>query len=378
MEKIEKPVKSAHFYSLSQYVFFLRISKKLKRWKTLFFFFLLWAMVMVVSIHGYLTSFIKNLYLPKKLIPIPSYFEKIYLKIPYLLKRTSDIFRLQDVNPEELLELKTISNLSFKNYGPQFALALSNTNLGHPQFYLCSNFKEPVQLKLLLIGLSHTLISEKFYQKSFSFTLEGFSKTNFSYPIPLPQGKYHAYVLLNSSENFKIQPQQFFVPLFHSSQEAILIKKSYFLGGKKDPLYFQRLKTLHYQKKRQIVSEIQEIKKIKSHLFQLFHLTQLRFKVLRKTKANSEIMKNWEIFDKHWRHIYEELKRKFCTSLFEKKHLFYPLLWHQIWQAINLIFEIHQIHHNYFKSLEIRPQNSPIFQLQILPLAKNISFFLKI
>ena len=253
------------------------------------------------------------------------------LSRPYLIKLTQTIpalegiipplLRLDDVSMIEYEELHTAASETLKEKGPQYALALTQSDPYTPSFYIGSNLPEGSKFDLYVIGLPDTLLNEVSFTGHLSATLEkNLAKTS---PLrrsdqkPIARGEYELYLVSSLSQTATTRsiieahpapPVR--IPAELPPGARILFVKKYFLGGAKDANYQNKLKDFHSKLKARALTELNEIKQYTSTLDQqLQALIKEAQNMNRLTQTSPKKRKIWDLFSAQWVKIQNEMNQ---------------------------------------------------------------------
>ncbi len=194
------------------------------------------------------------------------------------LKMASPIPNLADVAENDLIEMKKIAKVSFKNEGPKVIAAISTISNEKPKFYLSTNYAENTVFELVLRPMAETLLQKPFESMSQKITIKNSlgTSTDFSYKgSNLPIGEYILEVRPTDSVN----------PIF---------SHRYFLGGAKDANYEKKLDEFHKQMKSVIIANLKNTREVAESFEQLYLLKTQSF------LAGVKLLKQPKVLNKFW------------------------------------------------------------------------------
>ncbi len=288
---------------------------------------------------------------------------------PYLLKASerfsflsswvSPIPRLGDVSPEDFEELKQVASANFKQQGPRFAVALSQSHPGSPSFYISTNIPEAMKLQVWIVGVPDTLLNQLSYVSSVEGSVsKKLGKTDVvRYPDGriIPRGEYRVYLAAADHQAWMDQISS--EKLVHSPDlpngMTILLEKSYFLAGTRDSSYRDRLRDFHEKLRARASGELIEIKQFMLTLASQLDSTQERFTNLVTRKLSSKEKKSWENFHQEWTQLQVELDQIFQKWSPEviKSDYFYEALYQLVRDLGHAVTQVHDAQNGYFIGL---------------------------
>ena len=187
---------------------------------------------------------------------------------------------LKDLNAREARELSDIAADDISN-GDSVGVALAPTNIREPRFYIASNAEDGTALEARLEGLRDTMVDSFFYDSTVNVKIKNhFAKTPAFVQDggkPLAPGEYTLTVTKNG---------------------ALLLQKTFFLGGVKDRAYQENLNLYLSKLRVQAEGELSEIRQVTQLLERQFADTNLRFKA----------PKSWEKFHASWSALQSQIE----------------------------------------------------------------------
>ncbi len=237
----------------------------------------------------------------------------------------SPIPKLDDVEPEEYEQLKSVSKTRLNEKGPQIALALSRGDLISPTFYMASNLPDGVVFDVYLEGIPESLLGQLSASAKTQISLnKRFGKSAAVQILQngkgLPRGEYTLYVVDPGTqpagakaELAKMPAMQPLLPTTGVPRSVrIVATKSYFLGGFKDATYTQRLQEFHQKITLKAQAELVELKQIAGTFEARLNETSQKFSKLKKSKKLAPAQKkSWETFESQWKEMNEQFDRIF-------------------------------------------------------------------
>ncbi len=251
----------------------------------------------------------------------------------------SPIPQMNDVTPEEFAELKLAAGARLEKVGPKYALALSQADPLSPTFYVGTNLVDGTHLSLVITGIPDTLLN----QLSFSaVALVSISK------------KIGKTGIIRFADGRAIPRGEYRIDLKSPETPEILMTKRYFLAGKKDAVYLDRLKDFHEKLRARSLSEVNEAKQFMLTLFSQVQATQEKFKAIRKGKLDARQRASWEEFHNEWLKIEGELDQifqKWTPEALENEY-YYGVLFRLIQEAGQAVDRLHGIQQGYFNGIQ--------------------------
>lgn len=299
-------------------------------------------------------------------------------KVPLLKGIISPIPHLEDVNPDELEELKHAAGQP-EGGAPVVALAMSQGDLLMPSFYAAGNVSEGAQYFLVVVGIGDTLLNQTSFDVSRKVTFS--KKMAKSEPVrapdgkSLPRGEYFVTIQDSLPEATPAapavqtppqtpppaqpgQPAAAVPPPEPPAQPVakkinVLVKKQYFLGGPKDATYQQRLKEYHDRIKAKAVGELNEVKQFAATLESQITGTATAFaKMKGKSPKTLKLAqkKQWEAHHTKWEQLQKQLDQSFSawTPDVLNREMFYSMLYSRLQNIATTLNKFHQLEHSYF------------------------------
>jgi hypothetical protein len=253
------------------------------------------------------------------------------LSRPYLIKITEDIpslgkfvpplLKLNDVSVIDYEELRAAATTNLQKKGPQFGIAVTQTDPFAPYFYISSNLPDGAQFDLYIIGIPETLLNDVSFEGHLTATLQKqLAKTT---PLrkqegrPLPKGDYEIYLTSSLQQNESIKsiieaypspPVR--TPIALPPGTRILSLKKAFLGGQKDAQYQNKLQNFHEKLRARALGELNELKQHTSTLDHQFQALIQNSQILtQRNKPMAKRKKAWDSFQTPWLKIQNQISQ---------------------------------------------------------------------
>jgi len=282
-------------------------------------------------------------------------------KVPFLAQWFSSLPDLQDVDPGEFDQLKLANQADFTTQGPKLALALSRKDLIRPVFYTASNLPDDTSIEVLIIGRPETLLNRLHFSGVKQVSLKGgFGHTT---PLvdqggqPLPRGVYRIFAVDSSRQTPEVQlvlsqlsPLQGKIPVQIPAGRHVYALGEYFLGGRKDKSYAERLRLYHERIRKQSDTELMELRQFHATLKSQLDSTVKRFSALRRRrKISSQESKSWNRFFQTWNGLSGQLAQSFRSwtpDVLVNRH-FHVRLYEMTKEAAKHIFKVHGMENDF-------------------------------
>lgn len=194
------------------------------------------------------------------------------------MKLASPIPNLADVSEQDLLEMKKVSKISYKNDGPKVTVAISNSSSLKPKFYIATNFADNTSFEILLRPMAETLLQKPFDPITQKVTVKNAlaNTTEFTYKnSDLPIGEYQLEVKPSDSAN-------------------AIFNKRFFLGGTKDATYDQKLESYHKEMKTAVLANLKNSKELIDSFEQMYLFRVQSF------LAGMKLLKQPKVLTRFW------------------------------------------------------------------------------
>ena len=298
-------------------------------------------------------------------------------RYPLLNQWISPFPPLDQVNFTEYEELKAAARTRLESKGPQIAMALSQKDLKSPSFYVATNLPDAARFRLFIVGIQDTLVNQLAFQAQTEVIVN--QKLGQTPPVKdvgkklIPAGEYQVYLvpvetqirpetqsLLASMPEMKLA-----IPLDLPKETRVIASKKYFLGGKKDAVYYSQLKEYHEKIKTKADNEITEAKEFAVTLENQLSSSLTKFKLLHKGKLNVLQKKSWNSFHSEWDKFQSQLNQIFnrWTPGALQNDYFYSSLFSQIQQAGIAVQKVHSLHFAYFNGTSAK--DAKTFDMQL-------------
>ena len=288
------------------------------------------------------------------------------LSRPYLIQLTQSIpalenvvpplLRLEDVSMIEYEELHSATSEPLKTKGPQYALAIDQSDPYTPSFYIGSNLPEGAQFDLYIIGLPDTLLNEVYFSTRLTASLSrNIAKTQ---PLrkmdgkPIARGEYELYLISSQSQGDAVRSiieSQPTSPIRPPTElppgSRILFVKKYFLGGTKDAAYLNKLRDFHAKLRARALTEVNEIKQHASILDQQLQSLMTETQSMSTQKVlSAKRRKNWEIFITQWERKQTEMNQlvQSWTPESLQNEYYYGVLYTDIQSAAQSVWKLYE------------------------------------
>lgn len=286
-------------------------------------------------------------------------------KIPALGKWVSPIPALEDVSPEDYVDLKQ-SAMQHLDKGPKIAVAVSTADLFAPMFYVASNLPDGTVIDVYLEGNPDTLLNHLAFSGKTQATIEKklgrTGKIRFGDGKPLPRGEYVAYATESAQQPEAVHAILAGVPPVAAKVPAslpvglrLLASKPMFLGGLNDGTYASRLKEFHDKLREKATAELAETKQLASTIESQLAATSSKFDQLRKLAKGSKIApaarKGWRDFNAQWSKLEQELRASYdkWTDDALATEYFYGVLYSLTKSAGDAVGKLHQMQTDFFE-----------------------------
>jgi hypothetical protein len=291
----------------------------------------------------------------------------------------SPLPHIPNINEEEFNFLQTAAQAPLEQAGGQIALALAQSPLQTPSFYLASNLPDGALFQVYCVAQSETLLNQLSFSAVRTVQLtQKLAKTDpFQTPSgsAIPAGRYTVYLILNEAQPTEVKKWESSLSRLNNSvlptvlkelphPPHILLHKSYFLGGVEDAAYQAQLKTHHEKLQAKAAFEIDEITQLVSTLESQLKSTQTKFSLLLKGKSLSKKKSLWNSFNTEWGPLENQLKLMYSqwTPDVLKEKYFYGSLYTQVIHTSETIHVVHELHGSYFTQ---NPSDTTAFNAQL-------------
>jgi hypothetical protein len=298
-------------------------------------------------------------------------------KLPFLAGFLSPIPKLENVAPEEFEQLKVAAKTKLDQGGPQIAIALDQSDLLNPTFYVGTNLPDGAILDIYIEGIPDTLLNQlSFTAKAQATVLKRFAHSGaieFSQGKAFPRGQYNLYVVDPETQPATVKPllarmvsvQSVETPVSVPKGLRIIATKSYFFGGLRDALYTARLKEFHDKLIAKSQQELTELKQIVMTYESQLGASDQKFKALRKGKKPTPGQKKaWGDFSAQWDKMNEQLVQTFSklTPANAQTDYFYGFLYQIGQQTADSVGKLHTLQSTYFAGTV---QDPKAFDIQV-------------
>lgn len=230
--------------------------------------------------------------------------------VPALQILFSPIGDIEGVQPEELRELRAAAVSKIPG---TVGLAVLKDELLSPTLYVAANLPNGTVLDVRVEGVPDTLVSQTSLSATTQVTLEGnLARTD---PVrqldgrPLVQGQYWVQVTPADDAKQSSDARQALAGL--PAESKIAYKKAYFLGGRKDDSYSQRLKEFHDRLARKSTDELHEIRQYFSTLDLQLQSTNREYDQASSNKVPKAGAKAWNAAHSKWTRLQTQLESGF-------------------------------------------------------------------
>jgi len=282
-------------------------------------------------------------------------------KVPMLGDIISPIPSLDDVSPEEHLELQLAAKAKAETTGLKAAVALSKLDPLAPSFYVASNLPDGAKFEIHVIGVPDTLLNQLgFSSNSLAVISRRLGKSGvirFNDGKPVPRGEYLVFLTASleqppqaKAQVEAIAPAQARNLPEHLKDRKILSFRQYFLGGARDASYTNRLKEFHDRLRAKANTELTEAKQFAMTLESQLSSTSTKFATLRKGKLSAKQRKAWADFHNQWMQLQGQMDQVFLKWTPESlaNEYFYGALYDLTRQVGQSVARVHGFHHGFF------------------------------
>jgi len=287
---------------------------------------------------------------------------KLVDRFPGLAAVYPPIPSLEDVSSEDLAELQSAAIGLPADVGPKLGLALSSAEGPGPVLYASSNLPEGAKVELLLEGLQDTLVR----QVSGSVKVTGIVEKRLfkSQAIKgtdgqaLPRGEYMISIYESDPQPEAVSAILSPMPVKNLPKisaeipkgRKLLVRRMFFLGGKKDASYQKQLQEVHETLKNKAKAELEETKQLSATLENQLKDSLDHFKRFKTMKNAKAAQKSWSEFHTKWTALDAKLAEAFqkWTPEVVSTQLFYGMIYNLVIQAGQAVVKAHGMHHAYF------------------------------
>ncbi len=310
---------------------------------------------------------------------------KLVDRFPGLASLFPPLPALDDVAPEDLADLESAAVGLPADVGPKMALVLSLNEGAGPFFYGSTNLPDGAKAELLVEGMPDTLVRQ----------LSGFVKV---------QGVFEKRLMktppVKASDGQALPKGEYVVSLYEADQQPeavatllapmpaktvakasadlpkgrkLVIRRVFFLGGKKDEAYKKQLAEVHETLKQKAKSELEEVKQLSATLESQLKETTDQFKRLRGMKNSKAAQKAWGEFHGKWSGLDAKLTEAFqkWTPEILTTQLFYGVLYSQVLATGQAVQKAHGMHQSFFTGGAADPKAFEIQQGEALSAAES-------
>jgi hypothetical protein len=296
---------------------------------------------------------------------------KLALKVSYVFPSVktwiSPVPNLEGVSEELMLALNQAASPNPRLTGGRIEIAMDSNNVDTPIFYVASNMPDGTIIDLYVQGEADTLLNAWQFNSKLTAKINGnwaeFEPLRTTAGQTIPRGYYKIFATESKLQDPEIAkllmalPVQATQGVGNTSYHVKLFKQArYFLGGKKDISYSQRLKDFQEKLGIKTRSELNEIKGFLETLESQFHSTVISFSQIQKGKVSTKKMKLWADYHTRWTKLTDHLNgtftkwdlNRFRTEKFHAE--FYKML-QDLGRAVA---DVHEVQSQVFSTIKDR------------------------
>ncbi len=282
---------------------------------------------------------------------------------PVLKSWVLPIPNLEGVTPEEMKELNVAANSNLLLSGGQVAIALHQSNIENPKFYVSANLPNGASIDVYIQGETDTLLNAWSFNTKLTVKIkDNWGMTDETRAVnsqAIPRGFYKIYATESRAQSPDIS--QVLSPLparanqgngVESYSVKLFSQKRYFLGGKKDNIYAERLKEFHDKLAIKTKSELNELRGFMETLESQLGSTVNGFAIVQKGKMTSKKIKSWMDFHSRWSKLTDHLNGTFSKWDIAKfkSEKFYSALYKMTQDLGQAITDVHETQNRFFSN----------------------------
>jgi hypothetical protein len=285
--------------------------------------------------------------------------------IPSIKTWVSPIPNLEGVTSEEMAALNEAASSNPKVVGGKIEIAMNSTNVDSPRFYVGSNMPDGTVIDIYVQGEPDSLLNAWQFNSKLTAKLAGnwaeFEALKTPAGQPIPRGYYKIYATESKTQDPEISkllmtlPAQANQGVGSAAFQVRLFKQGrYFLGGKKDNTYAQRLKDFHEKLGIKARAELSELRGFIETLESQFHSTVLGFAQVQKGKLSTKKIKAWEDFHGRWTKLTDHLNGTFSKWDLNrfKTEKFHAEYYKGIVDLGRAVAAVHEMQFNFFTTTD--------------------------
>lgn len=276
----------------------------------------------------------------KATVAIKPWFEKGLTFLPENIRSfLSSVEVPAGMLPNDAETLREISLMSPKN-GSRVATAMLEGDEFNPSFIVMSNAIDGTKLTVILRGKEGTLLNASGYESTANVEInKSVGQTQrFTYETnkPLPKGEYVLSV---------------HTPTEQQGEKPALVVDTYFLGGKKDETYQQRLKEFNERNKARLEQEAQGLKQITDTIESMANESAEKFFALSASRAASKNQVEWQRYHQRYAKLSAQIKGQLdqVAGLERAGQYSSPLIYRKLLQTYELTERLHGLETAYIE-----------------------------
>jgi len=270
---------------------------------------------------------------------------KVAQWVPPLQMVFSPIGEIEGVLPEELSDLRAAA---ISKVPGAVSVAIRQDELLAPTFYLASNLPNGTVLNIEVTGVPETLLSQTALtaktQASIDQMLAKSEPLRQADARPLVLGQYT--VMVSAAEDAKQSPEAR-AALAQLPEGRLNVKKTYFLGGKKDNAYAERLKEYHDRLRTKSTDELRDIRQYLSTLEFQLKASNRDFDQASANKNPKAAAKFWNGTHGKWTQLQTQLESAFSkwTEGLTRAEYFHAALYEMTRNLGDSVSQLHTAQH---------------------------------
>ena len=262
--------------------------------------------------------------------------------------------------PQDAETLREISQSGLGN-GIRVASAMLEGDEFNPSFVIMSNALDGSSFTVVLRGKEGTLLNALSYEHTVYVDInKSMARTSrFTYDTnkPLPKGEYTLIVYESPQQQNEKAALSFAnlskrqVPAGVPEGKVAFVVDSYFLGGKKDETYQQRLKEFNDRVKARLSQETQELAQLIDTIESIANESAQKFFSLSSAPANAKRLAEWQRYRQKYGKLSAQIKVKLdqVPGTNRSNEYMLPQIYRKLLQTYELTERLHQLETAYIE-----------------------------
>ena len=305
---------------------------------------------------------IKAMHLPA--LPTKTLTKKIIPLLPKAAQKfLSPVELPEDVLPADADALVDAASGALEE-GAHIAVAIAGGDVFTPSFIIAGNLPDGTKLDLHLKGREGTLLNARTFEAKTNVIFNKLISR--SRPVqtpdgkPLPRGEYT--VLIYDAENqlpevslaLAAAPRKS-APSAIPPGKTVFAVESYFLGGKKDGSYEEKLKAYNDKIKTQVAAESAELKQLQATIESMANESASRFFKMTAKPAKGPAAKKQKLEWKKYHDEYVKMGSQIQQQLTPNPDRMFPTVYDETVQVWQLSEKLHQLENDFFDNKATTP-----------------------